>query len=378
MTGRRWGLLLTLLLAAGGALPGWPAAQTVPAQIAISPVGIFVFDAAEPGDAARRPDGLSGIAYAGGNRYLAVSDRHTYLHSLTIEIDPVTGGIDSAEFGPPLRLNDSTGVPLPEASEGPDREGIIYDPESNSVWISNEHTGPDRSKPSISKYSLSDGRRTAQVLTMTGPLLSMFNHIRPNRGFEGLARRADGSEVWTSNEEALTIDGSPATTEVGTVVRLLMFDGELKPVAQFAYLTDPVSGTIRITEFFSLISLSRVSDLLALPNGTLLVMESELGGGSDGIPRSRIRIYQADFAGATDVSGNDFREGLQGKNYQPVGKTLLVELKFSLSPTSNFEGMALGPHLENGDRSLLLIADNGRGLRQALYALRLSGLPAAD
>ena len=37
-----------------------------------------------------------------------------------------------------------------------------------------------------------------------------------------------------------------------------------------------------------------------------------------------------------------------------------------------YEGIAVGPKLDNGDYCLLLIADNGVGSRQSLYALRLS------
>ena len=41
----------------------------------------------------------------------------------------------------------------------------------------------------------------------------------------------------------------------------------------------------------------------------------------------------------------------------------------------DFEGMAIGPRLADGDRSLLLLSDNGGGSWQSIYALRLRGLP---
>jgi hypothetical protein len=60
--------------------------------------------------------------------------------------------------------------------------------------------------------------------------------------------------------------------------------------------------------------------------------------------------------------------------WTPAVKTLFFERRFGL-PISNFAGMVLGPRLANGDRSLLLIADNGRGTWQSIYALRLRGVP---
>ncbi|RIK93894.1 MAG: hypothetical protein DCC71_23690 [Proteobacteria bacterium] len=43
----------------------------------------------------------------------------------------------------------------------------------------------------------------------------------------------------------------------------------------------------------------------------------------------------------------------------------------------NFEGIALGPPLANGDRSLLLVSDDGAGFRQSVLALRLVPEPGS-
>ena len=87
----------------------------------------------------------------------------------------------------------------------------------------------------------------------------------------------------------------------------------------------------------------------------------------------RIRIYLVDTDGATDVSLPPFRAGLAGRtDWQPVRKSLLFERGFGL-PVSNFEGMASDRGWRTGDRSLLLVADNGGGTWQSIYALRLRG-----
>lgn len=58
-----------------------------------------------------------------------------------------------------------------------------------------------------------------------------------------------------------------------------------------------------------------------------------------------------------------------------MSKTLLWQGDFALT---NFEGMTLGPELDKGAYSLLLISDNGSGAggqRQDLYSLTLQGVP---
>jgi len=55
------------------------------------------------------------------------------------------------------------------------------------------------------------------------PVPAVFANLRPNFGFESLARRFDGAVIWTANEEALTVDGPLSTTTTGSTVRLLRY-----------------------------------------------------------------------------------------------------------------------------------------------------------
>ena len=67
--------------------------------------------------------------------------------------------------------------------------------------------------------------------------------------------------------------------------------------------------------------------------------------------------------------------GTRGRDYELVPKEILWSRLFPLTdgPT-NWEGMALGPTLGDGSRSLLLISDNDT-LPSAIWALRLSIRP---
>jgi hypothetical protein len=105
---------------------------------------------------------------------------------------------------------------------------------------------------------------------------------------------------------------------------------------------------------------SGLSDLVALPDGSLLALERSLGitGFIIGIPlyQYQSRIYRVTFDSATDTSQAPFDAGLTGQIYTPATKTLLWS-----GGAQNMEGLALGTLLPGGDWSLLGIVDNGGG-----------------
>lgn len=365
------GLTILLML---GMLSGCDSAPT--GGLRVSKVDRFDFIGGESSDTRMVAEGLSGIVYVGDNQYLVVSDLHARIHRLSIEVDPTTGRILSAEFGEPLALTDSLGDELPESDQGPDREGIALDPATDSVWIANEQTGSDTTFPSISQHSLETGAMMAMVPASPRSELFVFSKARTNQSLESLTRNADKGEIWTANEQALTVDGGLPTRSNGAVVRLQRLDSGCRPMTQYAYVTAPLSAMTasRVVEW----GISGVVDLLALSGDVLLVLERAVVGGLVGKPTVRIRIYEVNRAGATDISRQQWADGLidSTEPYVPVEKRLLVELTGKTGPESNFnfEGLALGPRLESGERSLILIADNGTGTSQTLYALRLVGL----
>jgi hypothetical protein len=206
------------------------------------------------------------------------------------------------------------------------------------------------------------------------PDLRIYDQIRRNLGFESLAREPGSGFFWTANEEALHVDGRRATGTHGTVVRLQRLDDALRPVAQYGYVTDPLPGPR--PQGRRLRWASGVVELIALPGGRLLALERALVEMEPAVGPVRIRLYEIDLNRAERLGDEALTTGLDDRSYTPVPKSLLISLEFAIESNSNFEGMTLGPHLANGDHSLLLIADNGGGTDQSLYALRISGLPA--
>lgn len=349
--------------------PPIPGADRLPPALRLEKVGRYDFTAGASDDPGRVAEELSGIARLHDSLYVAVSDQHAWLHFLVIDVDSETGAVRGARLEAPLELRDRDGRPLEGDARLSDREGVVVDPAGERVWVAQERTGAPPGLPAICAYGLTDGTLERIVDPRRTPGLSVFLHARPNLGFESLTRTADGRTFWTANEEALDVDGPTPTASRGSVVRLQALDADLKPVAQVAYVADPVTGPIRVPPSLAGEVHSGVSDLLAVDGG-LLVLERMFAGDANGLATNRIRIYEVDLRGATDVSRGAPGRGLAGRRYRRVRKTLLAEMTFPLS-NSNFEGITLGPRLAGGDRSVLLIADNNAGTRQALFALRL-------
>lgn len=364
--GRTASALLAIALAACSASPA-------AAQIELVDVGRFNFTGGGNVDTRLVAEELSGLARLTGNRYVSVGDDHATLHFLDIEVDPQTGRVRSVTFGQPVPLLDPEGRPLPERAVGADREDVAYDPVRGTVWIADERDSGDPSRPSLVEVDPESGREVDRIVPDTEGPLSVYDSIRRNYGFESLGRDEDGESMWTANEEALTMDGPLASPSSGTIVRLQEIDEEDGPARQIPYVTDATTYPIKFPPGAVGEDRSGLSALLPLDEDRLLVLERGLVGSASGLGEFRIRIYLADVEDATDVSAETFRTGLAGRtDWEPARKTLLFERRFGL-PVSNFEGMAFGPRLANGERSVLLIADNGGGSWQSVYALRLRG-----
>ena len=274
---------------------------------------------------------FSGLTWAGGSDYFTVSDKVRAIFPMTIALDPASGQILSA----------SIGTAIPVKTKLADFEGIAFVSDKRRVYVSTE-TGDG-----IFGFDL---RKRTMIPVAVPPI---FSQARNNKSLESLTYDATVRNFWTANEEALKCDGPMSAREHGTVVRLQRFDARFRPLSQFAYVTEtsmfrvPGGGT-------------GVSDLALLPNGELLVLERVVG-----LLGLSAKIFRAELRGASDISKIP---ALENAEYQPAGKTLLFS---RATLTNNFEGIALGPPLADGWRSLILIADSGGGTTHYLMPLRI-------
>lgn len=290
--------------------------------------------------------GLSGITYLGADDYLVVSDRDGQIAKATIVIDRQTGQITEASIGQRYTIKNTR-----------DLEDIAYHPGKNLLLVC------DESGNKVLSSGLEGGESKPWQRVP-----AVFANARPNLGLESLSVAPGTGEVWIANEEALRGDGPRATVDEGTLVRLQKLSNHkgIQPV-QFAYRTQPHSGAQNLLKRAQ----SGVSGLIALPGGRLIVMERELGG--DLVPSFRNRLYYVETAGGRDTSRLKALVGGEAGEVKPVAKTLLYRVD---AGRTNFEGITLGPRLDNGDLAIVLVADDGSGdlNPQNLLALRLSGV----
>ena len=313
--------------------------------------------------------GLSGLTRVVGDLYYAVRDdgSHGGLFTLCVGVDRATGCATNCEILAEVKLKGRS-----------DLEDVVWDAATKRVWVCDEHDG------SIRAFDPVSGKESARV-----DVPKAFDAFVFNRSFEALALRPGGLEMWTCNEEALNRRGAvgrtrhkvapvaPDTPDVddgplssrdhGSLVRLQKFvrmdaASPWMPAGQWAYLTDGLGGVPFLDK-----ARNGVSALLCLEDGELLVLEREMSVKKGGVPvpTFRCRIYIVDFAGATDSSGF---LSLKNPAVRPVRKTRLFGARTGFAM---YEGMCLGPELDDGARSILLIADGDDGAANRILSLKL-------
>ena len=262
------------------------------------------------------PEGASGLSRIEGDAYFCVDDRGGWLHEVTIAV-----GENDATF----RTNRSVRL-----QGRKDLEGCAYDPLTRNVWVS------DESDTSIRAFDPSTGREVASLSIPE----TYAKGARNYRSLESLAMSRDGLRLYTANEENLKCDPT-------NVVRIQEFvrkdaSGEFLPSRQFLYEVDPPGG-----KAFGKRTFSGVSELLSMPDGSLLVLEREFSVKTF-LPTFRSRLYRI-------VPG------------QP-GKTLVWGADTGFS---NYEAVCLGPTLRDGRQSLILVSDGGAGALENVLVLAL-------
>ena len=281
--------------------------------------------------------GCSGITSVDDGHYYVVQDHaedgFSRLHPLTIEMNLHTGTIVRHQFGMPIRLADNT-----------DSEDLAYDKTSGGLWVCDEVA-------KISEFG-SDGEPTGRTVPL--PEIQRVKK-RQNKSIEALSMAEDGLVMWSANEEALVCDGesSEENIKVSTVVRLMRFsrttpEADWVADGEWAYACDPCEGKSYAQ--------SGLSGLCALPDGTVLVLEREVSRASWG----RCRIYRVTpyaLSKATDVSEVP---SLLETAYAGVPKGIpLVDFTGSWLKVIVYEGIALGPKLKDGSRTVFLLSDGG-------------------
>lgn len=319
----------------------------------------------------------SGIAHLHDDIYAVVSDKSdsALYFNFRILVNPKTGELEQVEN---LGFTERTDGTLNDGKfwqgqeKGFDHEAIVKVSDSTLVIASEGYCR-------LKEYPILPISADAAKVGYQQNLWESrwpSSEFYPNYNFESLAFDSVRQYLWTIPESTLRKDGQPATPQNGlpNQLRLMRLDwGKMKEnrnkeeyseqvsskkdsryMTPYAYQMDQPS-----THKKADIYVMGVSELCALPDGQLLVLEREAF-----IPKIKIgafckcKLYQINPLNSEEFS---MKENFSSDT-PFLKKRLLAEWKTGLSLSNrsfaNYEGMCLGPKLEDGSQVVILLSDS--------------------
>jgi hypothetical protein len=175
---------------------------------------------------------------------------------------------------------------------------------------------------------------------------------RQNSIFEGVTFTDNYKTLFVSVEEPLYDDGQRSGLNDSTgIIRIIQYNMDTKkPVAQYAYILDPVAHVPIPANAFKI---NGIPDILSIGKNKFLIIERSY---STGRFACTIKVFLADISSAENI---DNIASLKNKpKLKPASKKLLLNMDDLGIYIDNIEGVTLGPMLPDGKRSLLFVADN--------------------
>ena len=305
--------------------------------------------------------GLSSIDYSNGTYYIISDAPNAPIRFYTANLTFDATSFTNVQINTQIELLDADGNAF--MSNEADPEAIRIDPQSgNVIWASEGYVDDRDVDPFVREASLAG----AYVKDIQIPSIFQADSIagqgpRNNGTFEGLCLSQDGQGYWVSMELPLEQDGvSPVFgTDTDSPVRIAFIDRSTGSFGrQFAY---ELGSVVRDGGF----TVNGVVEILEYATDKFLVLERSFATGYDD-GGNDVRIYDVDASSATDISSIG---SLSDATYTSATKTLLfdfesVRAQLSTVPggtanvVDNIEGITFGPDLPNGNKSLVLVADN--------------------
>ena len=319
----------------------------------------------------------SGIAHLHDDIYAVVSDKSdsALYFNFRIRVNPKTGELEQVENLGFTERTDGTlndGKPWLGQEKGFDHEAIVKASDSTLVITSEGYCR-------LKEYPVLPTSANAPKISYQQNLWESrwpSSDFYPNYNFESLAFDSVRQYLWTIPESTLRKDGQPATPQNGLAnrLRLMRYDwGKIKEnrnkeeyseevsskkasryMTAYAYQMDQPS-----THKKADIYVMGVSELCALPDGQLLVLEREAF-----IPKIKIGAFcKCKLYLINPLNSEEFSMKEKFSSDTPfLKKRLLTEWKTGLSLSkrsfANYEGMCLGPKLEDGSQVVILLSDS--------------------
>ena len=319
----------------------------------------------------------SGIAHLHDDIYAVVSDKSdsALYFNFRIQVNPKTGELEQVENLGFTERTDGTlndGKPWLGLEKGFDHEAIVKVSDSTLVIASEGYCR-------LKEYPfLPISADTAKVGYPQNLWESRWpsSDFYPNYNFESLAFDSVHQYLWTIPESTLRKDGQPATPQNGLAnqLRLMRLDwGKMKEDSNKEEYSEQVSSKkdsrYMMTYAYQMdqpsthkkadIYVMGVSELCVLPDGQLLVLEREAF-----IPKIKIGAFcKCKLYLINPLNSEEFSMKEKFSSDTPfLKKRLLTEWKTSLSLSkrsfANYEGMCLGPKLEDGSQVVILLSDS--------------------
>lgn len=319
----------------------------------------------------------SGIAHLHDDIYAVVSDKSdsALYFNFRIQVNPKTGELEQVENLGFTERTDGTlndGKPWLGLEKGFDHEAIVKVSDSTLVIASEGYCR-------LKEYPILPISADAAKVGFSQNLWESrwpSSEFYPNYNFESLAFDPVHQYLWTIPESTLRKDGQPVTPQNGLTnqLRLMRLDwGKMKEDSNKEEYSEQVSSKkdsrYMMTYAYQMdqpsthkkadIYVMGVSELCALPDGQLLVLEREAF-----IPKIKIgafckcKLYLVNPLNSENISMKE-----KFSSDTPfLKKKLLTEWKTSLSLSkrsfANYEGMCLGPKLEDGSQVVILLSDS--------------------
>lgn len=319
----------------------------------------------------------SGIAHLHDDIYAVVSDKSdsALYFNFRIQVNPKTGELEQVEN---LGFTERTDGTLSDGKfwqgqeKGFDHEAIVKASDSTLVITSEGYCR-------LKEYPVLPTSANAPKISYQQNLWESrwpSSDFYPNYNFESLAFDSVRQYLWTIPESTLRKDGQPATPQNGLAnrLRLMRLDwGKMKEDSNREEYSEQVSSKkdsrYMTTYAYQMdqpsthkkadIYVMGVSELCVLPDGQLLVLEREAF-----IPKIKIGAFcKCKLYLINPLNSEEFSMKEKFSSDTPfLKKRLLTEWKTGLSLSkrsfANYEGMCLGPKLENGSQVVILLSDS--------------------
>ena len=319
----------------------------------------------------------SGIAHLHDDIYAVVSDKSdsALYFNFRIQVNPKTGELEQVENLGFTERTDGTmndGKPWQGLEKGFDHEAIVKVSDSTLVIASEGYC-------CLKEFSILPTSADAAKVGYPQNLWESrwpSSEFYPNYNFESLSFDSVHQYLWTIPESTLRKDGQPATPQNGLTNRLRLMRlnwGKIKEDSNKEEYSEQVSSKkdsrYMMTYAYQMdqpsthkkadIYVMGVSELCALPDGQLLVLEREAF-----IPKIKIGAFcKCKLYLINPLNSEEFALKEKFSSDTPfLKKRLLAEWKTGLSLSkhsfANYEGMCLGPKLEDGSQVVILLSDS--------------------